>query len=92
MTGKCRGAAHESCNINVKKQQSNFIPDMFHNFSNNDCHLFFISLLRKSKSQKTKVIPKTNEEYFSINFGSIRLIDSSRFLQSSLGGRVHTIK
>ena len=76
LTGRYRGAAHESCNINVKKQQSNFIPVMFHNFSKYDCHLFFKTLLSKSKSQKLKVIPKTNEEYISVNFGCIRFIDS----------------
>ena len=79
LTGKYRGAAYESCNINVKKQQSNFIPVMFHNFSKNDCHLFFKTLLSKSKSQRLKVIPKTNEEYISVNFGCIRFIDSYRF-------------
>ena len=66
LTGKYRGAAHEICNIKVKKQQSNFIPVMFHNFSNYDCHLFFKTLESRSKSQKIKAIPKTNEEYSSV--------------------------
>ena len=92
LTGKYRGAAHESCNINVKKQQSNFIPVMFHNFSKYDCHLFFKTLLCKSKSQKLKVIPKTNEEYISVNFGCIRFIDSYRFLQSSLDSLVKSLQ
>ena len=91
LTGKYRGAAHESCNINVKKQQSNFIQVMFHNFSKYDYHLFFKTLLSKSKSQKIKVIPKTNEEYFSVNFGCIRFIDSCRFLQSSLDSLVKSL-
>ena len=41
LTGKYRGPAHNTCNINVTQKQSNFIPFIFHNFSNYDCHLFF---------------------------------------------------
>ena len=84
MTGKYRGAAHDICNINVKKQQSNFIPVIFHNFSNYDAHQFFRKLFEKSTVQKLKIIPKMNEEYISFIFGCIRFIDSYRFFQSSL--------
>ena len=65
---------------------------MFHNFSKYDCHLFFKILLSKSKSQKLKVIPKTNEEYISVNFVCIRFIDSYRFLQSSLDSLVKSLQ
>ena len=41
LTGSYRGPAHSFCNIIVTKKQSNFIPFIFHNFSNNDCHMFF---------------------------------------------------
>ena len=47
LTGRYWGAAHEKCNINVKQKQSNFIPFMFHNFSNYECHLFFKTLIDK---------------------------------------------
>ena len=39
-TGNYRGPAHNTCNINVKQKDSNFIPFAFHNFSNYDCHVF----------------------------------------------------
>ena len=92
LTGKYRGAAHEKCNINVKQKQSNFIPFMFHNFSNYDCHLFFKTLIdKKSDNVPFHVIPKTNEEYISISYGCIRFIDSYRFLSSSLDGLVKTV-
>ena len=92
LTGKYRGAAHEKWNINVKQKQSNFIPFMFHNFSNYDCHLFFKTLIdKKSDNVPFHVIPKTNEEYISISYGCIRFIDSYRFLQSSLDGLVKTV-
>ena len=41
LTSKYRGPAHAECNINVTQKQSNFIPFIFHNFSNYDCHMFF---------------------------------------------------
>ena len=47
LTGKYRGSAHNTCNINVTQKQSNFIPFIFHNFSNYDCHMFFKKLVVK---------------------------------------------
>ena len=47
LTGKYRGPAYSKCNINVTQQQSNFIPFIFHNFSNYDCHMFFKTLVDK---------------------------------------------
>ena len=41
LTGNYSGPAHYTCNINVTQKQSNFIPFVFRNFSNYDCHLFF---------------------------------------------------
>ena len=77
MTGKYRGVAHYNCNINVKQKQSNFIPILFHNFSNYDCHLFFKTLIdKKPENINLSVIPKTNEEYISVNYGCLRFIDS----------------
>ena len=43
LTGKYRGPAHSKCNINVSQNQSNFIPFVFHNFSNYDCLCFLKS-------------------------------------------------
>ena len=34
LTGKYGGPAHSICNINVTQEQSNFLPFIFHNFSN----------------------------------------------------------
>ena len=41
LTGKYRGPAHNTCNINVKQKDSNFILFSFHNLINYDCHMFF---------------------------------------------------
>ena len=63
LTGKYRSPAHNICNINVTQEQCNFIPLIFHNFSNYDCHMFFKKLndLKKEKV-KFDIIPETNEE------------------------------
>ena len=85
LTGKYRGSAHNTSNINVKQKDSNFIPFAFHNFSNYDCHMFFKKLVDLKKDKvKFKIIPKTNEEYISVKYGCIRFIDSYRFLSESL--------
>ena len=47
LTGEYRGPAHDICNNNVIQKQSNFIPFIFHNFSNYDSHMFFKRLVDK---------------------------------------------
>ena len=85
LTGEYRGPAQSKCNINVTQDQSSFIPFIFHNFSNYDCHMFFKKLVDKKKDQVDfEIIPKTNEEYTSVTYGCIRFIDSYRFQSSSL--------
>ena len=92
LTGKCRGPAHSKGNINVTQKQSNFIPFIFHNFSNYDCHMFFKKLVNKKNNKvKFDIIPKTNEEYISVTYGFIRFIDSYRFLSSGLDSLVKTL-
>ena len=85
LTGKYRGVAHSTCNINVTQEQSNFIPFLFHNFSNYDCHMFFKKLVDKKKDEvEIEITTKTNDEYISVTYGCIKFIDSYRFLSSSL--------
>ena len=69
LTGADRGPAHNTCNINVTRKQSNLIPFVFHNFSNYDCHMFFKRLVTKKKDKgEFEIIPKTNEEYISVTW------------------------
>ena len=70
----------------------NFIPIIFHNFSNYDCHLFFKTLFdRKPDHIYLSVIPKRNEQYISITYGCLGFVDSYRFLQDSLDNLVKTL-
>ena len=92
LTGSYRGPAHNTCNINVTQKQSTFIPFIFHNFSNYDCHMFFKKLFdMKNNKVNFDIIPKTNEEYISVTYGSIRFIDSYRFLSSGLDSLVKNL-
>ena len=92
LTGNYRGPAHSNCNINVTQDQSIFMPFIFHNFSNYDCHKFFKKLVDK-KNDKVNFdnISKTNEDYYSVTYGGIRFIDSYRLLSSSLDSLVKTL-
>ena len=92
LTGKYRGPAHNTCNLNVTQKQSNFIPFIFHNFSNYDCHMFFKKLVDKKNDKVIfDIIPKTNEEYISVTYGCIRFVDSYRFLSSGLDSLVKNL-
>ena len=92
LTGKYRGPAHNTCIINVIKKQSNFMPFMFHTFSNYDCHMFFKKLVDKKKDKVDfEIIPKTSEENISVTYGCIRFIDSYRFLSSGLDSLFKTL-
>ena len=92
LTGNYRGPAHSESNINVTQEQSSFIPFIFHNFSNSDCHMFFKKLVvKKTDKVDFDIIPKTNEEYISVTYGCIRFIDSYRFLSSGLDSLVKNL-
>ena len=58
----------------------------FHNFSGNDCHLIFEELLTSAYNLTLplNIIPKSMENYVSVQVGCLRFLDSYRFLSSSL--------
>ena len=80
LTSKYRGPAHSKSIVNVTQKQSKFIPLIFHNFSNYDCHMFFKRVVNKKNDKENfDIIPKTNEEYICVNYSCIRFIGSYRF-------------
>ena len=97
-TGRYRGAAHNSCNLEYRKP--NFTPVVFHNLSGYDSHLFIKNL--GFTAGNTNCIPNNEERYISftknIEVGSyinskgetnpkyhkIRFIDSFKFMSESL--------
>ena len=78
---KYRGAAHWSCNINLKI--TNKIPVIFHNLKGNESHLIFKELSKLNV--KISIIPNGLEKYmaFMIN-KNIVLIDSKQFMHCSI--------
>ena len=61
VTGKFRGAAHYSCNINF--QLTKKVPVIFHNLGGYDSHLIFCEL--NKFDLKTDVIPNGLERYMA---------------------------
>ena len=54
--------------------------------------MFFKTLIdKKPDNIKLSVIPKTNENYISVNYGCLKFLDSYRFLQHSLDELVKTL-
>ena len=81
ITGKYRGAAHCSCNINLRLTKK--VPVIFHNLKGYDSHLIFKELSKFNV--KISVIPNGLEKYmaFTIN-KNLFCIDSMQFMNSSL--------
>ena len=61
VTGKFRGAAHRSCNINF--QLTKKVPVIFHNLRGYDSHLIFCEL--DKFDVKISVIPNGLEKYMA---------------------------
>jgi hypothetical protein len=98
LSGKFRGAAHESCNLKYKIP--NFIPVVFHNLSGYDSHLFIKKLA--NGGGKINCIPNNEEKYISFSREVVvgkyktkdgkehdvkrylKFIDSFRFMPASL--------
>ena len=81
ITGKYRGGAHWSCNINLKISKK--VPVIFHNLKGYDSHLIFKELSKFIV--KISVIPDGLENYMSFTLNNnIAFIDSMLFMKSSL--------
>ena len=82
VTGKYRGAAHYSCNINLKI--SNKVPVIFDHLKGYNSHLTFKELSRFN-GLKIDVIPNGLEKYMTFTLNkNLVFIDSMLFMNSSL--------
>ena len=81
ITGKFRGTAHWSCNINLQLIKK--VPVIFHNLRGYDSHLFFYEL--KKIDAKVDVIPNGLEKYLVLMINkNFDFIDSMQFMNSTL--------
>ena len=106
-TGKFRGAACNSCNLKLKRQ--NNISVFFHNLAGYDSHLFIKKLGTPEEKENIDCIPNNEEKYISFsktiitgqyknNQGetkdkTFKIIfkDSLKFMSSSLGTLVNNL-
>ena len=88
ITEKYRGAAHWSCNINLKLTKK--IPVIFYNLRGYDSHLIIKEIIKSDV--KVNVIPNGLEKYmaFTINRNLV-FIDSMQFMNSSLDSFVKNL-
>ena len=88
VTGKFRGAAHWSCNVNFKLSKK--VPLIFYNLKGYDSHLIFKELSKFNA--KISVIPNGLEKYmaFTVNRNLV-FIDSMQFMNSSLDSLVKNL-
>ena len=81
LTGKFRGAAHWSCNINL--QLTKKVPVIFHNLRGYDSQLIFDEL--NKFDMKIDVIPNSLEKYMAFFLNkNLVFIDSMQFMNYSL--------
>ena len=88
ITGKYRGAAHFSCNANLKLSKK--VPVIFHNLRGYDSHLIIKEVSKFDV--KISVIPNGLEKYmtFTVNKNLI-FINSKQFMNSSLDSLVKNL-
>lgn len=88
LSGKYRGAAHNSCNLQFQLPKK--IPLIIHNAKGYDSH-FIIANLNKSVFKKCEIIPKNSEQMLSFNLDNIQFLDSYQFTNESLAQMVKNL-
>ena len=88
ITGKYRGSAHWSCNVNLKLNRK--VSVIFNNLRGYDSHLIMQEI--NKFNIELNVIPNGLEKYtaFTINNNSV-FIDSMQFMNSSLNELVKNL-
>ena len=84
-TGRFRGAAHNECNLNLKRYK--FIPVLFHNMTGYDSHLFIKAF--SDLDEKPDGIPENTEKFKMLSLkkhkcSEIKFLDSFKFKAKSL--------
>ena len=106
LTGRYRGAAHNKCNLAIRNPK--FVPVVFHNLEGYDSHLFIKNLgvsegeIRCIPKTDEKYISFTksvvvgeyvdNDGEVRTRKGSLRFIDSIKFMSAGLGNLVSNLE
>ena len=88
ITGKYRGSAHCSCNINLRLPIK--VPVIFHNLRGYDSHLIIGEIAKFDV--KVNIIPNRLEKYMAFTINSnLVFIDSMQSMNSSLDALVKNL-
>jgi len=88
ITGKFRGAAHNSCNLRYRVPKK--IPVLFHNLTNYDAHLL-MQEVGPDTADKISCIAENFEKYISFQLDKLVFLDSLRFMNASLDNLVKNL-
>ena len=84
ITGKYRGAAHNTCSHFRIDPKRITIPVVFHNLKSYDAHHLMLRIdevdTYPQGTSDLRCIPNNNEKYISFSLGRLRFIDSNQFL------------
>jgi len=84
LTGKFRGAAHNSCNLKLRIYPNKTkVPVVFHNLQGYDGHLIMAHVGSQNFGDIT-CIPNNMEKYLTFGIGQLQFIDSLQFMNCSL--------
>ena len=85
LTGRFRGPAHNSCNLNYNFDKLK-IPVVLHNYRGYDSKMIMqdIGKLHPSLTSNLNVLAQNSEQFKTMSLGRIRFIDSFLHLPSSL--------
>jgi hypothetical protein len=86
LTGKYKGAAHQSCNL--QRTESKRIPLFCHNFSGYDSHLILNALKPDPRIVAMKALPRNTEKFRVLEINYYTFLDSLSFLEGSLADLV----
>jgi hypothetical protein len=93
ITGKYRGAAHNSCNLQLRIIPYKVkIPVVFHNLRGFDGHLIMAGIKNAAKDKKITCIPNNMEKYMTFSISQLQFIDSLQFMNASLDSLVKNLQ
>ena len=82
ISGKFRGAAHNSCNLKLKFEPDKWkMPIFFHNLRGYDSHLIMQAVTHEFKA---KCIAQSSEKYMTFTLNQLAFFDSAQHLMGTL--------
>lgn len=92
VTGKYRGAAHNTCNLNFRLSHNFRVPVFAHNAQNYDNNLILTELVKHPKfSNKIEPTAITGEKYMAIRTKTCEFKDTCKHLLSSLDDAAYNL-